>query len=85
MALSGQGSRDPTSLHQGRQLGHLVDAATPPGTLVHLDAGQRCHLALEAPLVDGDDGPLVAREGEVLHLVAAYVPLLGNQLGAPEL
>ena len=66
-------------------MGHLLDAAAPAGALVVFYAGQRCHFGLEPSLVDSRDGPLVAGQGEGLHLVTRDVPLFGDQFGAPEL
>ena len=49
------------------------------------DAAVRRDLPLEPALVDGADGAPVALQRELLHVVAADAPLLGDHLGAAEL
>jgi hypothetical protein len=55
------------------------------GPLVVVEPAQRGDLGLEAALGPGPQRPLVALDGEDLHVLPTDVPLLGDELGAPEL
>ena len=82
--LAGDGRREPTALGQRLERADLlpVRLARP---LVEVEPVERRDLGLEATLGAGPDRPLVGLDGELLHLLARDVPLLGHHLGADEL
>ena len=82
--LAGQRGRETTTLDEGLEPGHLLQRALAR-TLVDAEVADRDDLIVEVSVADRGKGPLVAGECELLHLLAADVPLLGDHLRTAEL
>ena len=79
------GGGEPAALDQGAGAIGSSPSSAPRGPSSTVTPPNGTISSLEAALGAGPQGPLVALDGEGLHVLAGDVPLLGDHLGAAEL
>src|SRR5690606_7196271 len=77
--------RDRAAFHQRLKRGHALEARVSARRFVSGEVTDRRNLTLEIAVVDGMDRPPVGFVGEMLHLVARDLPLVGDHLGGAKL
>ena len=83
--LAGQGSSQPPALADRCQRGQVLGTRSPSWSLVVVEVNHQDGLLDEQTRVVRGQRASMALEGELLHRGPAEVPLLGDELGAPEL